>query len=115
MNKVKNGLLFVITILACFMITGCDKDEAMEGKVYITFINSSPDIRIAIYSTCNEKVPIYDEVLKDGEVFEYILNAGTYFVEPYSRTSLYNKTGFQILQNKTTHIQYDSSVGKVKQ
>ena len=77
MNKVKNGLLFVITILACFMITGCDKDEAMEGKVYITFINSSPDIRIAIYSTWNEKVPIYDEDLKDGEVFEYILNAGT--------------------------------------
>ena len=110
MNKVKHRLSLLFALLICFFIVSCEDDNAMEGKVYITFENSSSDLHIAIYSTCNEQVPIYDEILKNDEAFEYILNTGNYIVKPYSSTIFYGKTGFQILQNKTTHVQYDLSL-----
>lgn len=112
-RKISSPILLIILISLTFI--GCKEESLLEGKLYLTFVNIGSDLHIVIYPLDNEVTPIYEGVSNENNIFECTLNIGNYVVKPYSSTTFYPKTGFQIQSHKTIHVKYDSNnEGKVK-
>ena len=107
-------LLFILFISICF---SCLKEDDLKqnGRVNISFTNKHPDIKLSVYSIDNETTPIYEVSMDNRVDIEIPLNAGNYILKPYSSSAFYGKTGFQIMKDNTTYIEFDkNNIGIVR-
>ena len=107
-------LLFFLFISICF---SCLKEDDLKqnGRVNISFTNKHPDIILSVYSIDNEITPIYEVSMDNRVDIEIPLNAGNYILKPYSSSAFYGKTGFQIMKDNTTYIEFDkNNIGIVR-
>lgn len=112
MKTIKSILL---TSIICITLTNCKDDIKLEGHLLVTFENITSDLQVVIYSAYNEQIPIYEGLLNKNGTFEHDLNIGNYILIPYSNSIFYKKIGFQIQQDKTIHIKYNTSnIGEIE-
>jgi len=107
-------LLFFLFISICF---SCLKEDDLKqnGRVNISFANKLPDIQLSVYSIDNETTPIYEVSMDNRVDIEIPLNVGNYILKPYSSSAFYGKTGFQIMKDNTTYIEFDkNNIGIVR-
>ena len=107
-------LLFFLFISICF---SCLKEDDLKqnGRVNISFTNKHPDIILSVYSIDNETTPIYEVSMDNRVDIEIPLNEGNYILKPYSSSAFYGKTGFQIMKDNTTYIEFDkNNIGIVR-
>lgn len=107
-------LLFILFISICF---SCLKEDDLKqnGRVNISFTNKLPDIKLSVYSIDNETTPIYEVSMDNRVDIEIPLNVGNYTLKPYSSSAFYGKTGFQIMKDNTTYIEFDkNNIGIVR-
>ena len=107
-------LLFFLFISICF---SCLKEDDLKqnGRVNISFTNKHPDIKLSVYSIDNETIPIYEVSMDNRVDIEIPLNVGNYILKPYSSSAFYGKTGFQIMKDNTTYIEFDkNNIGIVR-
>lgn len=103
---------FIPLVLILFVCSSCSKenDVTVTGNLELSFYNSSPDLRVQIFTIENEQKPIYEFSMQGGKEKNIPLNIGNYIIRPYITSSsvFYGFTGFQIVQGKTTSITYDN-------
>ena len=107
-------LLFFLFFSICF---SCLKEDDLKqnGRVNISFTNKHPDIILSVYSIDNETTPIYEVSMDNRVDIEIPLNVGNYILKPYSSSAFDGKTGFQIMKDNTTYIEFDkNNIGIVR-
>ena len=107
-------ILFFLFISICF---SCLKEDDLKqnGRVNISFTNKHPDIILSVYSIDNETTPIYEVSMDNRVDIEIPLNAENNIQKPYSSSAFYGKTGFQIMKDNTTYIEFDkNNIGIVR-
>jgi hypothetical protein len=107
----KTTILKLSIVLSILLIgfTSCSKDEfSTDGKLSISFVNHPSDLDIAIYSTDNSEIPVYELTPNEDGKLSITINVGNYILVPRSST-FFPKTGFQIIQDKTTTVSFDKN------
>lgn len=106
LKKMINPCLIVIILLA--VLSSCEKDDVLTGRLKVTYTNHPTDIAVYISPAENSELPITDWITTENNgTFKYDLNAGNYILT--STSSIYfPKVGFQIKAGETTEIIFDS-------
>jgi hypothetical protein len=106
----KTKILKLSIVLSILLIgfTSCSKDEfSTDGKLSVSFVNHPSDLTVLIVTIEKPEIPIYEITPnKDGKL-NLTINVGEYVLIPYSSGTFFGKTGFQIIQDKTTTITFD--------
>lgn len=118
MNAKKKIKGIALSVLLCLplLFVGCDNDDvSMSGQLELKFSNHATDLEVSIYSLTDNSVPIVKKKVYSGVTLYIPLNIGDYVIQPFASGVFYNKVGFQIQQDRTTTIVYDSNnAGKVQ-
>ena len=102
---------FILFLLIPFLaFTGCSNDDdiTLDGELYLTFVNTSDDLHVVIYSMQNTQVSLFDIPLNTYKKHaSQSLNVGNYLIQLKSSYYNYGTTAVQIQQGKRTSVTYD--------
>jgi hypothetical protein len=101
-----------LTLITILVLSGCQKDIALTGKLNVTFTNSQKlTIKPKIYQLGNSSYPLFEDLLVDskGNLTKDNLNYGNYLLEYYLQDNLNGgnfakQIAFQINPDKTTTL-----------
>jgi len=103
--------LFFLAIL----ISGCQEEELITGKLKVTFTNNPSDLVVYISPAENSQISISGPLRTNStRTLTYDLNYGNYILTSSSAT-YFPQVGFQIIAGETTTIYFDSdNIGHIQ-
>lgn len=110
MRSLKTMSFILFLFIPFLTLTGCSNDDdiTLDGELYLTFINTSDDLHVIIYSMQNTQVSLFDIPLNTYKKHaSQSLNVGNYLIQLKSSYYNYGTTAVQIQQGKRTSVTYD--------